>query len=58
MIRLYDIENLPFGIYVTVKTLNGKFENAVVIVGGIAFKDGAIIDFEDIGRMEIYVGWQ
>jgi hypothetical protein len=57
-IRIYDIENLPFGCQVQVKTLNGTMENAVVIVSAIAFKDGMIIDFEDIATMEVYLGWQ
>lgn len=57
-IRIYDIENLPFGCQVSIKTLNGNTENAVVIVGAIAFKDGMIIDFKDIAPMEVYLGWQ
>ena len=57
-IRIYDYENLPFGVHVTVKTLNGKFERAISIVGNIAFEDGMIIPLEDIGSMEIYLGWQ
>lgn len=57
-IRIYDIENLPFGCQVQVKTLNGYIENAIVIVGAIAFKDGMIIDFEDVVPMEVYLGWQ
>lgn len=57
-IRIYDIENLPFGCHITVKTLNGVLENAVAIVGSIAFKDGIIINFEDLGNMEVYLGWQ
>lgn len=57
-IRIYDIENLPFGCQVNVKTLNGTIENAVIIVGAIAFKDGMIIDFTDIATMEVYLGWQ
>ena len=56
-IRIYDIENLPFGCQVQVKTLNGVVENAVVVVGAIAFKDGMIIDFKDIALMEVYLGW-
>lgn len=57
-IKIYDIENLPFGCQVQVKTLNGTMENAVVIVGAIAFKDGMIIDFKDISPMEVYLGWK
>lgn len=57
-IRIYDIENLPFGCQVNVKTLNGTIENAVAIVGAIAFKDGMIIDFIDIATMEVYLGWK
>lgn len=57
-IKIYDIKNLPFGCQVSVKTLNGSIENAVVITGSIAFKDGLIIDFEDITPMEVYLGWQ
>ena len=56
-IRIYDIENLPCGCQVQVKTLNGVVENAVVVVGAIAFKDGMIIDFKDIALMEVYLGW-
>lgn len=58
MIRIYDIQNLPFACQVSVKTLNGTMENAVVIIGAIAFKDGMIIDFQDIEPMEVYLGWQ
>ena len=57
MMRINDFENLPFGIQVSVKTLNGKIENAVIIVGAIAFDDGTIIDFDDIEPMEVYLGW-
>lgn len=57
-IKIDNIKNLPFGSYVTVKTLNGKFENAIAIIGSIAFKDGTIIDYEDIGKMEVYLGWE
>lgn len=57
-IRIYDIENLPFGCQVQVKTLNGTEENAIAIVGAIAFKDGLIIDFADMSSMEVYLGWQ
>lgn len=57
-IRIYDVENLPFACQVSVKTLNGTIENAVVVVGAIAFKDGMIIDFKDIASMEVYLGWQ
>ena len=57
-IRIYDIENLPFGCQITVKTFNGSLENAVVISEGIAFKDGTILSFEELGTMEIYLGWQ
>ena len=57
MMRINDFENLPFGIQVSVKTLNGKIENAVIIVGAIAFEDGTIIDFDDIEPMEVYLGW-
>lgn len=56
-IKIDNIKNLPFGSYVTVKTLNGNFENAISIIGSIAFKDGTIIDYEDIGKMEVYLGW-
>ena len=57
-IRIYDIENLPFGCQITVKTFNGSLENAVAIVGGIAFKDGIILSYEELGTMEIYLGWE
>ena len=57
-IRIYDVENLPFGTQVSVKTLNGTIENAVAIIGSIAFKDGIVIDFKDIAPMEVYLGWQ
>lgn len=57
-IRMYDIENLPFGIHITVKTFNGELEKAVAIVGNIAFHDGYVIPFENVGNMEIYLGWE
>ena len=56
-IRIYDIENLPFGSQITVKTLNGILKNAVAIVGGAAFKDGMNVNFEELGNMEVYLGW-
>ena len=57
-IKIHDIENLPFGCQVSVKTLNGTVENAIVIIGAIAFQDGMIIDFTDIAPMEVFLGWQ
>ena len=57
-IIIYDVENLPFGTQVSVKTLNGIIENAVAIIGAIAFEDGIIIDFKDMSSMEVYLGWQ
>ena len=59
MIRVNNnLENLPFGQQVTVKTLNNEFINAVIIVNEIAFSDGWVIPFEKIGTMEIYLGWK
>ena len=56
-VRNNNLENLPFGQQVTVKTLNNEFINAVIIVNEIAFSDGWVIPFEEIGTMEIYLGW-
>ena len=57
-IRIYDVENLPFGCQITVNDLNGVLNNAIAIVGSIAFEDGIIINFEDLGNMEVYLGWK
>lgn len=54
-IKIYDIENLPFGRQILVKTLNGVLKNAVVIVGKVAFEDGMIIDFKNLEYEEIYL---
>lgn len=56
-IRIYDIENLPFGCQVTVKMSGGILKSAVVIDGGIAFKDGMIINFGGFQNMAVYLGW-
>lgn len=57
-IKIYDIENLPFGCQILIKTLNGVFKNAVVIIGKVAFEDGMITDFKNLEYEEVYLGWQ
>ena len=55
-IQIYDIENIPFGTQITIKTLDNNIKKPVVIVNAIAFSDGTILPFENISHMHVYLG--
>ena len=58
-IRIYDVENLPFGTQVSVVLPNGNIEKGISLTGsiGCCFKNGMTISFKDLERMEVYLGW-
>ena len=57
-IRIYDIENLPFATYVTIRFVDGSEEKAIVYADNFAFENGITIKFQNIGNCEVYLGWQ
>ena len=44
-IRIYDIENLPFATYVTIRFVDDAEEKAVVYADNVAFENGNTIKF-------------
>lgn len=57
-IRIYDIENLPFAMHVTIHFVDGTEEKAIVYADNFAFENGNTIKFQNIGNCEVYLGWQ
>ena len=56
-IRIYDIENLPFGTNVTLRNINGQEFKGVVFGDKIGFEYGSYIEFSEVEDKEIYLGW-
>ena len=50
-IRIYDIENLPFAIHVTIRFVDGAEEKAIVYADNFAFENGNTIKFKNIGSI-------
>ena len=57
-IRIYDIENIPFATYVTIRFVDGAEEKAIVYADNFAFENGNTIKFQNIGNCVVYLGWQ
>jgi hypothetical protein len=53
-IRIYDVENLPFGRPVNLER-NGSFEKGIVIKDSIALPNGEIICKENFGLISVYI---
>ena len=52
-----NVREIPFGTYVTIKCLNGELKNAICIYGGFTFETGRFLPFEDLNRMQVFLGW-
>lgn len=57
-IRIYDIENLPFGTNIILCCKDGHEFKGVVFGNRIGFENGSYMEMSDIEDREIYLGWK
>lgn len=57
-IRIYDIENLPFGINITLHCKDGHEFRGIVFGNRIGFENGNYMEMSDVEDREIYLGWK
>ena len=56
-IRIYDIEDLPFGTNITLQLKDGHEYKAIVFGCRIGFEDGTYMEMSDIEDKIVYLGW-